>query len=205
MSSPDVVPERFRAGRELSSVTRNITVRESKRPKARVQDHDYKRRSSVSPSMRPMSAIGYAHESSMREANTDHSRGDVSRGAFGIGLNPDVGNTKHNSDAGHGATNYRDSWTGPGPVNVAGGISANTHPNHPTLASDQALVPEDFEISLTYEGALQRHRVTQHMFVSQLAEEAATIFHLFAGDLVLLLFGMVPHMLSRLNRISDPP
>jgi hypothetical protein len=48
--SSGVVPERFRAGRESLSVIRNVTIRESKRPKARLQDHDY-RRSSISPSM----------------------------------------------------------------------------------------------------------------------------------------------------------
>ena len=43
-----VVPERFHAGRESLSVIRNVTVRESKRPKARSQDRDYKRRFSTS-------------------------------------------------------------------------------------------------------------------------------------------------------------
>ena len=47
-TGPGVVPERFHAGRESLSVTRNVTIRESKRPKARSQDRDYKRRSSIS-------------------------------------------------------------------------------------------------------------------------------------------------------------
>ena len=42
------VPDRFRAGRESLSVIRNVTVRDSKRPKARSQDHEYKRRFSSS-------------------------------------------------------------------------------------------------------------------------------------------------------------
>ncbi len=46
--SSGVVPDRFRAGRESLSVTRNVTVRDSKRPKARSQDHEYKRRFSSS-------------------------------------------------------------------------------------------------------------------------------------------------------------
>jgi len=46
--TPGRVPERFQAGRESLSVTRNITVRDSKRPKARSQDKDYKRRFSSS-------------------------------------------------------------------------------------------------------------------------------------------------------------
>jgi hypothetical protein len=48
--SSGVVPERFRAGRESLSVVRNVTVRDSKRTKARVKDDDYKRRVSISPS-----------------------------------------------------------------------------------------------------------------------------------------------------------
>jgi hypothetical protein len=43
------------------------------------------------------------------------------------------------------------------------------------------------------------------MYVSQLVEEAANLFHLIPGELVLMLFGMIPHTLSRGNRISDPP
>ena len=42
------VPDRFRTGRESLSVLQNVTRRESKRPKARSQDHDYKRRFSSS-------------------------------------------------------------------------------------------------------------------------------------------------------------
>jgi hypothetical protein len=39
----EVVPERFRWGRESSSVLKNITVRESKRSKSRSFDQDYQR------------------------------------------------------------------------------------------------------------------------------------------------------------------
>ncbi len=42
------VPDRFHAGRESLSVIRNVTVCESKRPKAKSQDHEYKRRFSTS-------------------------------------------------------------------------------------------------------------------------------------------------------------
>ena len=44
------VPERFRQGRESLSVIRNVTIRESKRPKARSSDQEYQRRCSISPS-----------------------------------------------------------------------------------------------------------------------------------------------------------
>ena len=45
------VPDRFHTGRESLSVLQNVTKRESKRPKARSQDHDYKRRFSSSGPM----------------------------------------------------------------------------------------------------------------------------------------------------------
>ena len=51
--SSTIVPERFHQGRESLSVTRNVTVRESKRSKARAHDQDYRRRSSVSPFSKP--------------------------------------------------------------------------------------------------------------------------------------------------------
>jgi hypothetical protein len=47
---PAELPERFRAGRESSSVVRNVTVRDSKRTKTRTRDDDYKRRVSISSS-----------------------------------------------------------------------------------------------------------------------------------------------------------
>ena len=46
--------DRFRAGRESLSVLQNITRRESKRPKARSQDRDYKRRFSTSGQIPPL-------------------------------------------------------------------------------------------------------------------------------------------------------
>jgi hypothetical protein len=53
------VPERFHAGRESLSVTRNVTIRESKRPKARSQDCAYRRRSLTSDQRLPI----FPHES----------------------------------------------------------------------------------------------------------------------------------------------
>ncbi len=45
------VPERFHQGRESLSVIRNVTIRESKRPKARSSDRDYQRKCSASSSV----------------------------------------------------------------------------------------------------------------------------------------------------------
>ncbi len=43
------VPARFHAGRESLSVKRNVTVRDSKRPKERSQDRAYRQRYSITP------------------------------------------------------------------------------------------------------------------------------------------------------------
>jgi hypothetical protein len=71
----------------------------------------------------------------------------------------------------------------------------------------RALTPDvdEFTINLTYEGHLQRHQVSQHMFVEKLVEEASILYQLNAADLVLMLFGMNPQTLLRRNRLSDPP
>ena len=55
--SSGVAWERFRPGRESQSVIQNITVRESKRSKARLSDVAYQRRSSTSPAI-PRVEIG---------------------------------------------------------------------------------------------------------------------------------------------------
>ena len=64
-----LVPERFHAGRESLSVTRNITVRESKRPKARTQDRDYKRRYSTSG---PILTLPLHHEVACSSGGKSH-------------------------------------------------------------------------------------------------------------------------------------
>jgi hypothetical protein len=43
------VPERFHAGRESLSVRQNVTIRDTKRPKERLQDKEYKQRYSLTP------------------------------------------------------------------------------------------------------------------------------------------------------------
>ncbi len=109
-------------------------------------------------------------------------------------------------DDGHEIGTHRTGGNGiGGPADFTRGMASTGRGNRPPQIGGPTLDEDAFEINLTYEGALHRYRVTQHMFVVQLAEEAATIFHLVAGDLILLLFGMVPQTLSRSNRLSDPP
>ncbi len=106
-------------------------------------------------------------------------------------------------ESGRGIADHRDSDDGPGSVNILGGDHSTMRANNPNRTGGPVEDLDEFEINLTYEGSLQHHRVTQHMFVTQLAAEAAMIFRLVANDLVLLLFGMMPRTLSRSNRISD--
>ncbi len=62
-----------------------------------------------------------------------------------------------------------------------------------------------FEINLTFEGRIVRHKVSADMRVSYLKDDAAAIHRLDARDLVLMLFGMNPHTLASQGWLSDPP
>ncbi len=196
VSSPAVVPDRFRAGRESLSVIRNITVRESKRPKARTHDHDYKRRSSISPSLRVMPAGRYSHDPPRGEGNFPHPS-NFSSGITqeGVSMHGPDGKNGTSSPSRHDISN----------ANISGVLHPGSLTNRSPRFGEQALEPDEFDINLTYEGNLHRHRVSQHMSVTQLVEEAAHLFQLIPGELVLMLFGLIPHTLIRGNRISDPP
>jgi hypothetical protein len=75
-----------------------VTVRESKRPKARTQDHEY-RRSSISPSMRPMLALYPTRESPKREDHGYELRGDAQTTRSGPGT-PARGTVHHEGKGG---------------------------------------------------------------------------------------------------------
>jgi hypothetical protein len=80
-----VVPDRFRQGWESLSVKRNVTIRESKRPKARLSDQEY-HRSSMTPSTArqslgmqfpaqyPGAPVGFTH--SVQEEISNRGRND---------------------------------------------------------------------------------------------------------------------------------
>jgi hypothetical protein len=185
-ASPDGVPDCFHTGRESLSVIRNVTIRDSKRPKARVQDHECHRRSSISPSalmtvqmdrsfVRPTDDGGFLYDTNGRNGVKITELPAVS---------PGMHRPQH--------------------MTMGGGITP-TSVSRLYQIGDQFSDPTDFGIILSYEGESRHHHVTQHMFVSQLVEDAARIFQLPAGDLLLFLFGMVPRILSRQNRLSDSP
>jgi hypothetical protein len=70
--SSGVALDRFREGRESLSVIRNVTVRETKRPKTRSQDHDYKRRFSSSSTIPNLVSNHGSGESPVGRNQTQH-------------------------------------------------------------------------------------------------------------------------------------
>jgi hypothetical protein len=201
------LPERFRAGRESLSVIRNITVRDSKRPKARIQDREYQRRSSFSPAGMPIPISRYDYDSPPGrvtgfQENFRQTSGLVEGIQVGdsdlYATNGPRGSLSERQNMNVFAADMR-------PLNI---FAQNSQPGReitPLRTDVQPYDLERFEIVLTFEGHVHRHQVHRHMFVSQLAEESAAIFHLHEQDLTLMLFGMIPRTLSREKRISEPP
>jgi hypothetical protein len=184
-----------------------VTVRESKRPKAQTQDDEYKRRSSVSPSMHPISALYPTRESPKRDELGNEPRGDTPTTRSGQGTLPQRLPPDPEEKGGFGESRGIGSDNGGGnsPGSNAGRDVLSTLIGHAASAGNLPGGVDEFDINLIYEGASRRHRFFQHMLVDQLAHEASGIFRLIADELVMVLFGMLPQTLLRANRISDPP
>jgi hypothetical protein len=176
------IPERFAHGRESVSVLNNVTVRETKRAKARASDIDYQRRCSSSPS-------------ALRAS---------------IGLPPPLANAlqggsnyqNQNLTTHWGASPFQRTFPGlSDPV-----ISGLTRQRSPSLnASSIYLDDGEYVIHLSFEDQRVEHRVIPVMLVDQLAEDAADIFGLDSHGMVLVLFGAQPHTLQLQRRLLDPP
>jgi hypothetical protein len=91
------------------------------------------------------------------------------------------------------------------PISLEGRDNSPDNRITPTLGGTPSPGTGCFDITLIHEGNRIRHRVTQHMPVMQLTDEAAALFRLNPPDVVLLLFGIYPRTLPRENRLSDPP
>jgi hypothetical protein len=63
----------------------------------------------------------------------------------------------------------------------------------------------DFEIQLVNEGRTFRHQVYVEMQVAKLIVEAAAIFRLDAGSVLLMLFSPLPVTLDRTLTLVGPP
>jgi hypothetical protein len=179
------VPERFQQGRESLSVTRNITVRESKRPKARSLDQDYQRRCTISPS--------------------------TLRATLGLpvpGYTPGRGSGRIPTPQDGESTTYRDMEGGGANAQfqrVSPGRSGSGPPRNRTRIDEPEPESERYDINLSFEGHLVRHSVSRDIWVRQLRDDAARIYYLIPQDLVLVLFGMNPHSLVIQNQLFDPP
>ena len=196
------VPQRFHQGRESSSVLQNITVRESKRSKARSLDRDYQRRVSFTPSAALHSlGAGVFNGVTRRAGGSDGTspspqrmefhggQGEVSRVTTGsVKVSPALSSS--GSPRGHvPVRNLEDSLQ-------SRGVQLDRSASH---------ILRDFTVTLTFEGQLVQHPVTADMAVLTLIRDTAQIYRLEALDVILVLFGMLPRNLVRGNLLSDPP
>ncbi len=207
--TPGIVPERFREGRESVSVIKNVTKRESKRPKARANDHEYTRRSSMSPPMAPLVAYRSPDHSQPVERFGIQRSDQTEKGDFGITISDGDILAENNCDKHkyQQQSNYRPTIT-PTTVVQAKHVTPGMNREgfqHSRAGHHQFQDADVFKITLTHEGMSRVHEVDRYLPVRQLVSDAATIFRINSDDIILMLFGMVPHTLDRNNRISDPP
>ena len=181
------IPERFAHGRESVSVLNNVTVRETKRAKARTSDIDYQRRCSSSPSALRASIGLPSQFSNGLQGGSNYQNPITHWGA---------------SSVQQSSPNVRPSF----PVPSDPGGSGLTRQRSPSLnASSIYLDDGEYVIHLSFEDQRVEHRVIPVMLVDQLAEDAADIFGLDSHGMVLVLFGAQPHTLQLQRRLLDPP
>jgi hypothetical protein len=178
-----VVPDRFRQGRESLSVRNNVTIRESKRPKARASDQEY-RRSSMSPST--------ARQSFGTQLPVHHSD---TPGRLNSTILSEAPTKERNDRVTYSPNELGKDTGGTGPIGF----------RYPTLGTRYDPNSAGYAINLSHGGRLVRHLVTPDTRVTHLSEDAATIYGLNAQDLILVLFGMYPQTLSPQNLLSGPP
>ncbi len=197
-SSSSAVPDRFRPGRESESVIQNITIRGSKRPKARSSDVAYQRRSSLSPAI-PRVEIGL-----LPGVEMDHLPPSYNTIMFeGVGANSQVTTGWSNQTP---RIPIQDASIPIIHPNSRGGNEPNGRQNNGRVgAGFSSDIHNLFEINLIFEGQLVRHRVSLSLTVAQLGVEAASIFRLQTQGLVLVLLGLVSHTLQPLSTLYGPP
>jgi hypothetical protein len=172
-------------------VIQNITIRGSKRPKARLSDVAYQRRSSLSPAIPrvEMGLLPPSYSTAMLEGIGTSSRGMTggnSRTPPRVSIQEVSIPVSHPDSRGGSGPNGRPSNGG-----VGTGFTPDVH--------------NVFEINLIFEGQLVRHRVSLSLTVAQLGVEAASIFRLQPQGLVLILLGLVSHTLQPPCTLFGPP
>jgi hypothetical protein len=156
----------------------NITERETKRQRDRPKDLDYKRRFSVSSDL----PIAIAPQFGRYSAEHDPVGGDAWPREDGAPIQQIV-----------------TSEFGQRVVVKSGRLQVSPVPSVPSPGGQL------FQIKLIHSGQTVLHQVWDQMLVSQLAEEAGTIFGLDPAFIVLMLFSALPQTLDQLKTIAGPP
>jgi hypothetical protein len=191
------VPQRFHQGRESISVQKNITVRDSKRSKSRLQDREYQRRVSFTPGAALQSIGAGFLETTSRQVGGSASSPHLAGYHEGLGVK-----TRQISDSVRASPvlslqgSQRVYGPSPNPM---------SHQHGGQLGREMSPDQDVFTVTLTFDGQLCQHRVTADMAVLTLVRDAAQIYGLVALDVILVLFGMLPRSLVRGKLLSDPP
>ena len=193
------VPERFHAGRESLSVRRNVTIRDSKRPKERAQDREYKQRFSLSPGGQLGGRAFAVHEFGENLDQRSLTQPGVKPLPTLYGQQASSGNSS--SPAGIAMRHMSQS-----PLSVPSPLSDDQIAVRRTIGGG-GHDDYSFIITLICEGDRMQHQVWKDMPVSQLTRDAAGLFGLThpLSTIILMLFGLNPSTLRFDCRLSDPP
>jgi hypothetical protein len=175
----------FTGGGELSvrrlSGVQNVMNRETKRPKERAKDQEYRRLTLTSTDLPLCQFTG--------------------RGGPGGFIYPSPGGRNGGSIGNVSRVSPTQSVPSPHGHRSSEGFPLRSG-QQGTRSSGFDPV---FDIALVHEGQTQRHRVHETMAVAQLVEEAAGIFSLDSRVIVLMLFTATPATLDRARDLAGPP
>jgi hypothetical protein len=156
----------------------DVTTRETRRPKEREKDRDYRRLT--------LTRADFPLPSPSSTGKSTGPGGDV-REVSPVPSVPSPNGQRYGDQVSYLPGTQR------------GGVVSFTREPSP-YSSDP-----DFEIQLVHEGRTVRHQVYLEMMVSQLVGEAAAIFRLEARTVVLMLFSGTPANLDRARTSAGPP
>ncbi len=163
----------------------NVKTRETKRPKEREKDKEYRRLTLTSANV-PFCQF---HDRTVSRSHpAERSQGLVQ----------DVFRTSPAQSV-------------PSPAGQQGATSASTPPGDRNAggsfftAGRRPYVDPSFEITLIYEGRQVRHEVSESLPVSSLMNDAGRIYRIDPNALILMLFSASPTILNRMLTLRGPP
>jgi hypothetical protein len=166
--------------RRISGV-QNVTTRETKRPKEREKDKEYRR---LTLTHTDFHSLQFADRDEGQTHFAGRNGGSVTDG-HGSRFSP-----AHSVPSPFGQPNEAaDPSISPGRQGSRGSPQAD----------------QIYEINLVNEGRTRKHRVFEGLRVSQLVVEAAGVFSLDANGVVLMLFYTAPVTLDREKTLAGPP